>query len=383
MRLKRITPTNGLKQVQFGQLKPAWDQHAASAEMPNQRILTPDGWAPILKFDKIKRGPTVVIQHSGGKLTCDPHHRLQDGSGKWVYAGDLPKFGMGSGRSVNTQWSIGTVATDDYTVRPGPVEDLYDIEIPAPHAYFTSGLISHNSIMLCNNAICQSAAGNNVLLVTFELDAVKTALRCIGAATDVHLNEMVHSEGMDATMRALVTSRQNFIKEKLRKTKAGGAGGIFIVELPPDECSVNHIYTEIHNLKRRKGWVPRVLVLDYLELMVGRRDSDNKDDYTRQKQVANQVRGVARNEQVLVFTATQGNRSANDTTQNVDLNKVAESYGKSMSLDYVISLNQTPEEYVNQMLRLWIAKNRNGKKQVTIPCTINYSTMHLAEAQVF
>lgn len=239
------------------------------------------------------------------------------------------------------------------------------------------------SIMLCNNAIHQSVQGNNVLLVTFELDAIKTAMRCLGALTHVNLNEFIPLKEMDKQMRDHITAKQALIRDKLRKTKSGGAGQIYIVELPPDECSVNNIYSEIHQLKRSKGWTPKAIVIDYLELMVGRRDSDNKDDYTRQKQVANQVRGLARNERALVFTATQGNRSANDTSQNIDLNKIAESYGKSMSLDYVISLNQTPEEYVERRIRLWVAKNRNGQKQIVVPCTINYSNMHVAEAQVY
>lgn len=239
------------------------------------------------------------------------------------------------------------------------------------------------SIMLCNNAIHQSVIGNNVLLVTFELDAVKTAMRCLGALTHVNLKEFVPLKEMDKAMRDLIASRQAKIRDRVRSVRGNGAGQVYIVELPPDECSVNHIYSEIHQLKRSKGWVPQAVVIDYLELMVGRRSSDNENDYTRQKQVANQVRGLARNEKALVFTATQGNRSANDTSQNIDLQKIAESYGKSMSLDYVISLNQTPEEYVNRRIRLWVAKNRNGQKQVSVDCSINYDNMHVAEAQVY
>ena len=85
--------------------------------------------------------------------------------------------------------------------------------------------------------------------------------------------------------------------------------------------------------------------------------------------------------QVLIFTATQTNRSGSGTDQLIDLNKTAESFGKNMPLDYVISLNQTDQERQAELprLRFFIAKNRNGPKHETVTCTIDYSKMQVRE----
>lgn len=237
------------------------------------------------------------------------------------------------------------------------------------------------SILLVNNAISSwrgngpnGERGQDVLLVTFELDTIKTAMRCLGALTGVPLNQIVE--------------RKEFVTRTIEGEKRTYNKRLFIYEMPPDECSVNHIYALIDNLKRRDGWKPDVVILDYLDLMISRNNAYNKDDYTRQKHVATEVRGLAINENVLVFTATQTNRSGAETDDRskmgpkmVDLTKAAESFGKQFPLDYVISLNQSRSDRAATppRLRLHIAKNRNGPKHETISCEINYNTMLVKE----
>jgi replicative DNA helicase len=231
------------------------------------------------------------------------------------------------------------------------------------------------SQLLCNNAITSlkgfgpNAPGQDVLLVTFELDAIKTAMRCLGTATNIPLLQM--SDKQDIA-RKLALQIQNTYEKQL-----------LIYELAPDECSVNHIYALMDSLKRMHNWKPGVIILDYLDLMVSRNPHYNKDDYGRQKHVANEVRGLAKNENVLIFTATQTNRSGTDNEKDdlVGLNNVAESFGKQFSMDYIVSLNQSKADRESNppQLTMHIAKNRNGPKHETIRCTINYNTMSVRE----
>jgi replicative DNA helicase len=230
------------------------------------------------------------------------------------------------------------------------------------------------SILLCNNAMSSLRGpgpvgnGQDVLLVTFELDVAKTAMRCLASTVGIPLDKL-------ASHQDLVKRTINSIKQTYKKK-------FYIYELPPDECSVNHIYAIIANLKRTEGWKPDVVVLDYMDLMISRHKEYNKDEYTRQKHVATEIRGLAKNEEVLVFTATQTNRGGMDGDRPIDLNKSAESFGKQFALDYVISLNQSMDERSQNpaQLRFFVAKNRNGPKHVTITCEIDYSTMVVKEA---
>lgn len=224
------------------------------------------------------------------------------------------------------------------------------------------------SICLVNNGVSCVRDGHNVLYITYEMSTLKTAMRTIGAATGVNIREF--------------KTRQDEVRTKLLGIQHHNKADMLIKELPPGECSVDNVYAIIDSLKRQHSWVPKVVVLDYLELMVSRHSYNNQHgDYTAQKHVATEVRGLARNEKVLIFTATQGNRSSTDTESNLGLDRIAESYAKAMPLDYVISINQTEDEYLANpsSARFWIAKNREGRKFISIGVHINYHTMRVRE----
>lgn len=231
------------------------------------------------------------------------------------------------------------------------------------------------SIMLINNAVRNVLDGRNVLYITLELQDILTAARAMGVFTNNPIKNRFDYKDKIVSM--------------IKNIKSKGTGDLVIKELPPDEISVDEIHAYIDTLRRTKSWEPDIVVIDYLELMVSRRASDNKDDYSKQKSVSTQVRGLAIKEDVLVFTATQTNRSGNDTDE-IDVTKISESYGKSMPIDYLISINQTKDEYHSgdnggipsqAFARLFIAKNRNGPKHKSIPVNINYNNMTIKEIQ--
>jgi len=231
------------------------------------------------------------------------------------------------------------------------------------------------SILLPHSGIACLKRGANVLHVTLELSKVKTALRYAGAISNVEIHKRFEPQYRQKMVTALDKARNTY------------SGDLKIFEFPPDEISVNEIYHLITQLRKQKNWHPDVLVVDYLELMISRRKTDNDKDYTRQKQVATQLRGVAKNEDMLVFTATQTNRDdpkSKNPGQVLGVNKVAESYGKMMPMDYVVSANQDADEYqgTTPQLRLFVAKNRNGKKNEVVRIKVNYQTMRMEEIKV-
>lgn len=231
------------------------------------------------------------------------------------------------------------------------------------------------SVVLCNTAIsslkgtgADGSPGQDVLLITFELDTIKTAMRCLGVlAEHIKINE--------------IKDHKEFIERIVKQVKKTYKKQFLIVEMAPDECSVAHIYALLDSLKRTKSWKPDVIVIDYMDLMVSRNNSYNSDDYSRQKHVANEIRGLAKNENLLIFTATQTNRSAASGEEVADLTKAAESFAKQFSLDYIVSLNQSQSERkaVPPRMRMFVAKNRNGPKHVTINCSVDYETMLVKE----
>lgn len=227
------------------------------------------------------------------------------------------------------------------------------------------------SILLPHAGIANVKRGCKVLHVTLELSAKKTQIRYASAIADVEMHKRYEPQSR--------TKMLNAVEEFKKKYR----GDLVIYDLPPDETNVDHISTLIHNLRRQHNWNPDVVIIDYLELMAPRRHIS--EEYLKQKAVATQIRGLARKENVLIFTATQTNREDGKTSGKhagpavIGVNRVAESYGKMMPMDYVVSANQSEEEREadTATMRLFIAKNRNGAKNKTVPIKVNYHTMKM------
>lgn len=370
MRIKSITKTDGYKHTDFRTIQEEHDKRDLA-------VYTPDGFQPILDFQFIQFDKSKIIDiENGHKLVCHFEHVVQ------AQRNGKPHAMMACQLDPTTDKLISYDGQPvSFTIQDGDVEDFYDIQIPDPHWYYTSSVVSHNSILMCNNAITSlkgtgsgGEPGQDVLLITFELDTIKTAMRCLGVmANNVALSSMVE--------------KKKYVSDIVEQVQRTYKKRFLIVEWPPDECSVSHIYALLDNLKRTDNWKPDVIIIDYMDLMVSRNDAYNKDDYTRQKHVASEIRGLAKNENAFVITATQTNRSATSTGPGeagggeIDMSKAAESYAKQFSLDYVVSLNQSRNERLATpaRIRMYIAKNRNGPKNETVECTVEYETMVVRE----
>jgi len=232
------------------------------------------------------------------------------------------------------------------------------------------------SILLCHSGIANLKRGCKVLHVTLELSKVKTALRYAGAISGYEVHKR--------------WDNKKEIISALNKLHKSYGGDLAIYEYSPNEISINHISQLLDQLRRKRKWVPDILVIDYLECMIASRNVDNKDEYHKQKTVSTEIRQLARNEDLLIFTATQTNRetpnSRNVLGSNVSgMSRVAESYGKLMPMDYVVSANQQEEEYNpdgQSQIRLFVAKNRNGEKNKTVHIKIDYKTFKMEEKNI-
>lgn len=227
------------------------------------------------------------------------------------------------------------------------------------------------SITLVNNGVALVRAGYNVLHVTLELSKEKTRDRYMGAFTEESIKEKQKLRGR--------------FTDKLRKQKMSYDGRLAIYEFPPDHINVDTIRQLCEYLRRHKNWKADVIIIDYMELMLSRHSYNNKEEYLKQKRVATEVRGLASTEHALIFTATQTNRAGNqrgeDAEATIGINKIAESYGKAMPIDYLVSINQSEDEYRAPIpkVRFFIVKNRNGQREITVRASINYNTMVVKE----
>jgi hypothetical protein len=356
VKIKSIKRTENFKLIKFSQIFPKYLKEEQSIKSKSgHKVLTPNGWQPVMGFYKTKPLPTVKVITKSGRIECSEDHLIETSDGlfkaKWCDRKVI--------KTINGYQRCKVVKT-------GKIKNLYDIQIPAPNIWYTSGIHSHNSILLPHSGIACVKRGCKVLHITLELSDRKTQLRYASAISNVEMHKRFENK----------TKMSSKLEEFNRRYK----GDLVIYDLPPDETSVDHIYSLISQLRKQKNWNPDVVIIDYLEQLAPRNFIEN--EYARQKAVATQIRGLARRENVLVFTATQTNRPDKEKGKTagpnvIGVNRVAESFGKMMPMDYVVSGNQTEEERNAKVstIRLWIAKNRNGPRDKLITIKVNYKTM--------
>jgi replicative DNA helicase len=218
------------------------------------------------------------------------------------------------------------------------------------------------SIFLVNQGVHSLMEGRKVLYVSLEMSEDKIAQR------------------FDSVMTLLgqrsLPMKQKVLQERLEVFKQNFPGGQLVIkEFPTGVASVSTIRSLLSQLKNFEGFTPDLLIVDYLELLGTNREGP---EYQTQELLARELRGIAVEHQMLVWTATQTNRQGTRVNVITDA-ELGDSYGKFRTVDYALSLNQTEEEFDEERMRCYVMKSRNGKTRFVTGMSIDYNTLSMSE----
>lgn len=209
---------------------------------------------------------------------------------------------------------------------------------------------SHFLTMIGCNALRQ---GKNVLHYTFEL-----AETLIGVRYDSNLAEIDASDVYDNQVHI----------EKVYAENKAIFGRLFIKEYPPNFATVGILKAHLERLMLKENFKPDIVIIDYADIM----RSAEKFEQTRMelKRVYEELRALAMDLQIPIWTASQSNREGADA-EIVDMTNMSESYGKAMICDLIVSLSRRSKEKSTGFGRLYIAKNRAGKDGILFSIKID------------
>lgn len=210
--------------------------------------------------------------------------------------------------------------------------------------------------------------GIDVLYVTLEMAEERIA-------------ERVDACLMDFTMADLKTCPKNTFDSKIAQIKRTSTGRLKIKEYPPGTFNANHLRFLLQELKSKSGFVPDVIMVDYLNLMASYRMKDASNSYAYIKAVAEELRGVAMESDSLVMAPTQTNRSGQNAT-DFELNEVSESHGISMTADVMFGFISTPDLEALDHMRIKMLKNRFGQTGTSFLVSINRAKMQLRDLDI-
>ena len=169
------------------------------------------------------------------------------------------------------------------------------------------------------------------------------------------------------------------VKERLSQFKTKFSGGELVIkELPSGSTSVHGIRALLSILRNHERFEPDLILLDYIGLL--NLSDRGMAKYDAMEQIVADLRGIAQENNCVVWTATQTNRQGRNVRLITD-SELGDSYGQVRPVDLAVSLNQTREEYENGEMRLYAMKVRNGRAFFTVPLSINYSTLRIEEGE--
>lgn len=201
--------------------------------------------------------------------------------------------------------------------------------------------------------------GMKVLHYTLELSAQDIADRYDAAWTHSNISHLDHyGTGISDRITQLAD-------------KHGFHGRLMIKGYPTGMASVNTIRGHLRMLET-VGWVPDVIIVDYLDLL--KPLTNYNDEYADLGAIAKDLRGLGIEQEVPLWSATQTNR-AGFNQEIVDIEHMGDSIKKAQIADLIIALCRTREEKINNIMRLFFAKNRNGPDKVEVEIRTDYAKM--------
>lgn len=207
------------------------------------------------------------------------------------------------------------------------------------------------SLAMCSFASSFLASGKNVLYITMEMAEEKIAQRIDANLLNVNIGDLE---------RLPLEKFENKVIKLSQKT----CGKLIIKEYPTTSAHVGHFKGLLNELALKKHFHPDIIFVDYLNICASSRYKINSgvNSYTYIKSVVEELRALAVEYNVPIFSATQNTRSGS-TTSDPDMTDVSESFGTVMTADLIVALIKTDE--LDQLNQIQFKQIRNRDNDVT------------------
>jgi replicative DNA helicase len=201
---------------------------------------------------------------------------------------------------------------------------------------------SGKSHILVNLGAAAVEAGKTVVHYSFELSDYYVGLRYVANLINMDINKLY--------------AKKDYALKAIRKIQE--STNLTIKEFPMKRAGINAISAHLDKLRMTKEIVPDIIIIDYADVML----ADNvkfADKRFEQGSIYEDLKGFAKEMQRPVWTASQSNRSsaaADITTAE----HISESYEKAMVADFIITINRSMYDKMNNTARFYVPKNRMG-----------------------
>ena len=240
--------------------------------------------------------------------------------------------------SINTKWDV--------------IDGLMDGGLgPGELGIITACAGSGKSWVLCRLGAEAMRQGKNVIHFTLELNENYVGLRYDACFTGIDFQN--------------IRNNIDIVKKKIAEVP----GKLIIKYFPIKTVSAHSLKLHAERIQTL-GTKIDLIIVDYADILRPSQSDRNSNSYSEAGGIYEELRGVAGEMQVPIWSASQSNRAAMDE-DIIQANNISDSYRKIMTADFVLSLSRKMSDKQANTARFHVIKNRFGPDGVTFPARMN------------
>lgn len=206
------------------------------------------------------------------------------------------------------------------------------------------GTGSGKSLWLCHFATSFMKQGSNVLYITLEL-------------SEEEIQKRIDMNLLDITSEDLYKLNREEYRARVIQQQQSLKGRMVVQEFPPSSSNANHFKSLIKDLAKYRNFKPDVLIVDYIGICASTRNNSNANTYERQKNVAEEMRGLAVELDVPILTGVQFNRDGVENDK-AGIKNISDSMGVAFTADFMFGIIADEETKKMGTMRVKQIKNR-------------------------
>ena len=209
------------------------------------------------------------------------------------------------------------------------------------------------SLFMCHVAASALVEGKNALYITMEMAEERIAERIDANLLNIPIDQLSNVSKTDFTQK---------VANLAKKT----TGKLIVKEYPTGSAHSGHFRALLNELKLKKQFEPDIIFIDYLNICASSRMKGMGgaiNSYSYIKAIAEELRGLAVEFNVPIFSATQTTRSGYSNS-DVGLEDTSESFGLPATADLMFALISTEE--LEQMGQIAVKQLKNRYNDPTL-----------------
>lgn len=223
-----------------------------------------------------------------------------------------------------------------------------------------AGVNVGKTLFLVHLAASYIKSGYNVVYITLEMSEEEIGKRIDANLLDIDINKIFE------------TPKETFLT-KIDKLKSLSYGKFKIKEYPPGVGNSLHFTRYLDDISVKENFNTDILIIDYIGITASSRVKiGSTNSYFYIKNIAEELRAIAVEKDIVVWTASQFNRPGMKNS-DADMTDTAESVALPATADFMLSITRSDDlDLVNQIM-LKQLKNRYGDKTKNNKFTVGIS----------